>query len=411
IMDWHHPDWPIRRAWNDKATGTPDMDRFNTYLKGQVTEIVQNYHPGVMWFDGQWEKPWTNDRARDMYVYLRGLDPDLIINNRVSGGYGDFGTPEQTIPATGLGKGVDWESCMTLNNHWGYNSHDNHWKSVKTIIHNLVDCASKGGNYLLNVGPTAEGLIPAESVKRLAKVGDWMKQNGESIYGTSASPFKSLPWGRCTRKGAKLYLHVFERPADGVLIVPMTNRLTSASLLSEPTIALHFTRGADGVRITLPETLPSQDDTVIVAEVQGEIQPIAMSIHPAADGSFKLLAQDAELTGGVRVEGDPPNLGFWTNAKGTAAWPLSIDRPGKFEVTLTYALAPASTDNEYVLTLGDHSLTGTLSSTKSWHHYTKIKAGSITAAQGRTVLTIKPAKQPASGLMNLRLVTLTPVEN
>ena len=211
-MDWHHPDWGVRRAWNDRATGTPDMDRFNEYLKGQVTELVKNYHPGVMWFDGQWEKPWTDDRARAMYAYLRGLDPELIINNRVGGGMGDYGTPEQTIPATGLGPGVDWESCMTLNDHWGYNSHDKNWKSVTTIIHNLVDCASKGGNYLLNVGPTAEGLIPAESVERLAKVGAWMKVNGESIYGTSASPFKSLAWGRCTRKGSRLYLHVFSRP-------------------------------------------------------------------------------------------------------------------------------------------------------------------------------------------------------
>jgi alpha-L-fucosidase len=411
IMDWHHPDWGIRRPWNDRATGTPDMNRFNEYLKGQVTEIVKNYDPGVMWFDGQWEKPWTEERSRDMYAYLRGLDPDLIINNRVGGGYGDFGTPEQTIPATGLGKGVDWESCMTLNDHWGYNSHDKHWKSVQTIIHNLVDCASKGGNYLLNVGPTAEGLIPAESVERLAKVGDWMKHNGASIYGTSASPFKSLPWGRCTRNGSKLYLHVFHRPADGVLIVPMTSAPAGVRLLADPTTPLPFTARADGVRITLPATLPDPDDTVIVAEVQGEIQPIAMSIQPARDGSFKLLAQDADLTGGVQVEGDPPNLGYWTTAEGTAAWPLSVDHPGSFAVTLEYSLDPASPGSEYVLTLGGHSLTGKLAVTKGWHDYTKIKAGAIAAPEGRTVLTIKPAKQPAIGLMNLRSITLTPEGN
>ena len=123
---------------------------------------------------------------------------------------------------------------MTLNDHWGYNSHDKNWKSVTTVIQNLVDYASKGGNYLLNVGPTAEGLIPAESVERLAKVGAWMKLNGESIYGTSAGPFKSLGWGRCTRKGPRLYLHVFNRPADGILLVPMTMQSPACTCWQSP---------------------------------------------------------------------------------------------------------------------------------------------------------------------------------
>lgn len=411
IMDWHHPDWGVRRAWNDRATGTPDMNRFTEFLKGQVTEIVKNYHPAVMWFDGQWEKPWTADRARDMYVYLRGLDPQLIINNRVGGGYGDFGTPEQTIPATGLGPGVDWESCMTLNDHWGYNSHDHHWKSVTTVIRNLVDCASKGGNYLLNVGPTAEGLIPQESIDRLAQVGKWMKVNGESIYGTSASPFRSLSWGRCTRKGAKLFLHVFSRPADGALLVPMKGTITSAYLLSDPATPLACSAEPDGVRITLPATLPNADDTVIVAEVQGDVQPIALVFRQAADGSLRLLAQDAELAGGVQVEGDPPNLGFWTSTEGRASWPLTIDRPGRFTVALEYALDPASPGSEYVLTLGDQTLTGKLAVTKGWQNYTTVNAGTLTVPKGPAVLTIKPAKRPVIGLMNLRSVTLRPEES
>ena len=192
---------------------------------------------------------------------------------------------------------------------------------MTTIIHNLVDCASKGGNYLLNVGPTAEGLIPAESVERLAKVGAWMKLNGESIYGTSASPFKSLAWGRCTRKGSRLYLHVFSRPADGVLLVPMSNTVAERPPAGRPPL-LPCPRPAspDGVRITLPATLPDADDTVIVAEVQGEVQPIVTAIRQSPDGSIKLLAQDADLAGGVQLEGDPPNIGFWTTAEGKAAW-------------------------------------------------------------------------------------------
>ena len=168
IMDWHHPDWGQRRAWNDKATGEPDMDRYTTYMKGQLKELLTRYGPiGILWFDGEWEKPWTHERGVDLYQYVRGLQPAIIINNRVGKGrsgmagmdqgserVGDYGTPEQNIPARGFGPGVCWESCMTMNNHWGYNRNDDHWKSTETLVRNLIDCASKGGNYLLNVGPT-----------------------------------------------------------------------------------------------------------------------------------------------------------------------------------------------------------------------------------------------------------------
>ena len=241
IMDWHHPDWGLRRDWNDVAAkdGPPDMDRYVAYLKGQLKELLTNYGPvGLVWFDGQWESPWTAERGVDLYNYVRSLQPGIIINNRVSkpastagggmaetGAVGDYGTPEQTIPPSGFGPGVDWESCMTMNDHWGYNKYDQHWKSAQTLVRNLIDCSSKGGNYLLNVGPTAEGLIPDASLERLAGIGDWMQVNSEAIYGTSASPFpRRLPWGRCTQKQSggvtTLYRHVFDWPADGQLLVP-----------------------------------------------------------------------------------------------------------------------------------------------------------------------------------------------
>ncbi|HTG86425.1 MAG TPA: alpha-L-fucosidase, partial [Pyrinomonadaceae bacterium] len=182
---------------------------------------------------------------------------------------GDFGTPEQEIPANGL-PGVDWESCMTMNTTWGFKSYDDKWKSPQELVRNLIDIASKGGNYLLNVGPTAEGLIPAASVERLAAMGKWMKVNGESIYGTSASPFtKQLEFGRATSKPGRVYLHVFDWPADGTLQVPsMDKTVTRAYLLANPGPSLKFSTSNRGVSVQLAPQAVDPIATVIVLETK-----------------------------------------------------------------------------------------------------------------------------------------------
>ena len=165
---------------------------------------------------------------------------------------------------------------MTMNNTWGYKKSDDHWKSPEKIIRNLIDIASKGGNYLLNVGPTGEGLIPAPSVERLAAVGQWMKVNGQSIYGTSAGPFAAkLPWGRCTSKishgNTTLYLHVFDWPADGKLLVPgLKNKVKSARLLTESGAKkMSFQSGDDGLTISLPAIAPDAISSTVVLNLKG----------------------------------------------------------------------------------------------------------------------------------------------
>ena len=285
IMDWHHPDYAQRRAWNDRAAGTPDMDRYVGYMKGQLKELLTNYGPlGILWFDGEWEAPWTHERGEDLYKYVRDLQPKIIVNNRVGKArtgmagmdqgekrVGDYGTPEQEIPATGFGAGVDWESCMTMNNHWGFNKHDQNWKSSQTLIRNLIDCASKGGNYLLNVGPTSEGLFPDASVQRLAEIGQWMKTNHEAIYGTTASPFKKLAFGRCTQKPGKLFLHVFDWPQNGELTVPLTTPVKKAYVLGKSSMRLKV-ESRNGTTISVPTAAPDPNATVIVLEIKGAPQ-------------------------------------------------------------------------------------------------------------------------------------------
>lgn len=297
IMDWHHPEWGTKAEWRGNATtAKPDMDKFTTYLKAQLKELLTHYgQVGILWFDGEWEDAWSHEYGKDLYGWLRGQSPKLIINNRVDKGrngmqgmntndkfVGDYGTPEQEIPATGL-PGVDWESCMTMNDTWGYSAHDQNWKSAETIIRNLTDIASKGGNYLLNVGPTAEGEIPAASVERLEAVAAWMKTNGGAIHGTQASPFPQIPaWGRCTTRPlpdgkTRLYLHVFQWPADGRLVLTgLTNKALKASLLANPGQALEVKKDAKGTEIQLPASAPDTIASVIVLDVEGppEIAPL-----------------------------------------------------------------------------------------------------------------------------------------
>ena len=291
IMDWHHPDYLPRRNWEreQRPAGDADLDRYIVHLKNQLRELVTKYGSiGVLWFDGEWEQSWNHEHGQDLYDYVRGLQSDIIINNRVDVGRsgmagltkeghfaGDFGTPEQEIPATGLA-GVDWETCMTMNDHWGYNKNDHHWKSTEDLIRKLVDIASKGGNFLLNVGPKADGTFPQESIDRLRAIGAWMEVNDDSIYGTYASPFRSLAWGRCTQKplpdgNTRLYLHVFEWPKNGKLLVPgIYNESHEAFLLAdEDRENLPIERQEDALLIKLPSEAIDKIDTVVVLDVTG----------------------------------------------------------------------------------------------------------------------------------------------
>ena len=289
IMDWHHPSQYVKAEGKHETAGhgktqmrEGQKDAYVKYMKAQLKELIANYDPAVLWFDGEWVDWWTETDGKDLYQYVRGLKPSILINNRVGKGRkgmeglnkddqeyaGDFGTPEQQIPPGGV-RGVDWESCMTMNETWGFKSYDNQWKSVETLVRNVIDTASKGGNYLLNVGPTAEGVIPQPSIERLAGIGKWMKVNGDAIYATTASPFSTqLAWGRATAKPGKLYLHVFDWPANGTLTVPgYTDRVARAYLMANPKVDLTTKPSAGGLLIQVSSPAPDPIATVIVLEI------------------------------------------------------------------------------------------------------------------------------------------------
>jgi len=403
IMDWHQPDQ------------NKNFPAYEKYLYAQVRELLTDQKLWVLWFDGEWIKQWTREKGREMEAFCHGLAPDIVINNRVGKRHredGDYGTPEQKIPATGLG--YDWETCMTMNGTWGYKSYDHNWKSTEDLLRKLVDIASKGGNFLLNVGPTAEGLIPEPSVKRLKEMGAWLAVNGESIYGTTAIPFKRLGWGRCTKKPGTLYLHVFNWPKSGELLVAgLANKVTKAYLLADKDKApLKTSAGDGGVTVHLPAAAPDKIDTVVVLRIEGAPSVAAQVLRQAKDGSVLLAGGTADLHGApVKFEQDKNCIGFWTHVKSWVSWDFKLDKPGEFTVELTFACEAGSGGSEYVLAVGKQKLTDTVQETGAWTTFEKKQLGRIKLDKGGTYkLTIRPKTKPNLAVMNLRSVKLLPAK-
>jgi len=289
IMDWHHPDYLPRRSWEvkDRPEGNADFRKFVEYLRNDVTQLLTEYGPvGLMWFDGEWESTWNHKDGQALYDLCRKLQPNVIVNNRVDVGRsgmegfapgdraGDYGTPEQTIPANGMGAGNYWETCMTMNNNWGFNKRDKNFKNSTDIIQKLSDIASKGGNFLLNVGPDSLGEVPQESQNILAEVGKWMNKNNEAIYNTDASPFDVLPkdWRATIRPGKRvtaLYQLIFN-PRGDLTINGLGNEIVKAELLDSKTPITMERVGNTGFRPVLPRRLADSPVTVVKLTLKGE---------------------------------------------------------------------------------------------------------------------------------------------
>jgi alpha-L-fucosidase len=276
--DWEDPDVPTKNGYRSNTWDYPDESKkdfskyFERKVKPQVRELLTQYGPiGIMWFDTP--EMISKAESAELVRLIHSLQPDCLINARVGNRLGDYAVQEQKIPAGGNPQ--PWETCMTLNGHWGYFLGDENWKPAKTVIHNLVDIVSKGGNYLLNVGPTGQGIIPQGAVNDLQQVGDWMKTNAESIRGTTAGPVKAQPaWGRVTSKGDNIYLHVFDWPTDGKLVVPeigQTQAMLTAHLLADKTAKRLKVSRDDmktwSVTIDLPPDPLDPIDTVVVLQL------------------------------------------------------------------------------------------------------------------------------------------------
>ena len=313
VIDWHHDQYayalsnqlPHPLKGKPYPNGARDHSQYVKYLHAQAEELVTHYgRVDVLWWDYsaqdfQGDEAW---RATELMAMVRKHQPGIIMNNRLfrtpeagwkSMGtdgfvgtldwrYGDFITPEQHIPDTGM-PGIDWETCMTMNTTWGYSEHDHQWKSNETLIRNLVDIASKGGNYLLNIGPKGDGSAPQESVEAMRAIGAWMKVNRESIVGTTASPVARPAWGRITARESKrdttLYLHVFDWPKSGPLTLEgVPNKIRRAKLLGGGKMTAESRDGV--IFIACPPNAPDPVDSVIALTLDGPIARQHQTANP-----------------------------------------------------------------------------------------------------------------------------------
>ncbi|QDV65986.1 Alpha-L-fucosidase [Crateriforma conspicua] len=415
-QDWHHPGG-FGNNWDKNLQRVSSDIYVREKAVPEVRQLLTEYGPiGIFW----WDTPRKMSRESfDSLHSLTRLQPKVVTNDRLGEDYpGDYKTFERHIPDTPPAD-QDWEVCMPISGSWGYKAIDQDFKSSETLIRNLIDIASKGGNYLLNVSPTGRGDLLPQAVERLKRIGQWMKVNRQSIEGTQASPLSDLAWGRCTMKTTgettHLFLHVFDWPDDLALTVPeLKNTVREARLLADGrTIMAENTD--KGVSVSLPMEAPDDIASVIVLEVEGELKIEKRLPHPDENGRLTLNARDAYIhnnegarQAGIRYHDDIAHIGYWHDRQAWLEWNVELDHPATFRVRAELSVEQPET--RFIVTAPGESLHATASSTGGYGNYAEVDLGTMTVSDsGKIRITLRPDVDHWHP-MNLRRVELTEVK-
>jgi alpha-L-fucosidase len=415
----HREDWDDPNGYGNNWDYDRSKKNFEEYLerksKPQLRELLTNYGPlGLVWFDRGMD---TKEHAEEFVHLVRSLQPQCLINGRVGnyeqellGDYQDM--TDNGMPPGGLEE--DWETPQTLNTTWGYSKFDQQWKTPAEVIHRMVEIVSKGGNYLLNIGPMADGTVPAPSVATLKSVGDWMHVNGESIYGTSASPLTEYPWGRSTVKGKTIYLHVFTWPGDSVLrLSGLHSPVTKAYLLADRSRELTVSRENGVISITLPRQAPDTKDSVVALEFSGKLRVEPRILTQSTDAKFELNYLTAETQGRAVKRfnrGGGFHISKWSGRQDGVTWHLLVSQAGEYRVRIRYAADSAWRDGKYQISVAGQSMEEPVVPTGNGYVYNSFDLGKIRIAKGGSyAVLIQPMADYAHNLMYFQPLELEPV--
>ncbi|HEV2970821.1 MAG TPA: alpha-L-fucosidase [Pirellulales bacterium] len=432
-FDWEDPnapgnDWDYQNPGGDKGLfggknwfdEHPEiLERVRKYVDGkaipELQELIAKYHPDIFWFDTPAKLPFS-EQLRIVQAVRKG-SPDVVINGRAARGVGrNFGDyldtsdrPAELRPTAG-----DWECIPTTNESYGYHKLDHSHKPVGYFIHLLAKAAAKGGNVLLNIGPMGNGQIAPEDQAILRGIGAWMAVNGDSIYSTERTPLERQAWGEATRKGSALYLHVFDWPTDGRLVVGgLQSDVASAYLLSDRRkAALKSERFGDYDTVVLvPSKAPDTSDSVIVLQISRE-----MKTHPgrllAAEHENRLLGFDAEAHGKGFKYGDGKAAAYFVAGfKGPSdslGWKVRLNEPATFDASVKYGTTSAQETGSYLVRFGQQSLEGQVQPTRGAKDIQTIKLGQIKLPAGEEEILLQPTRIDGGDLMQFFELILTP---
>jgi len=407
LYEWYHPLW------------LADRDRYvREHLHPQFKHVVTNYRPWFIFLDGEWAQDYTKWRSLELAAWLYNESPcgDYVVTNdrwgKTRGKHGDV--YESEYGGGRMSPAHPWQEDRGIGHSYGYNRNEgiDDYDSGFELVRMLSRVCGNGGNYLLDVGPTADGRIPVIMQDRLVRIGTWLKVNGEAIYGSQASPFwpRKLPWGTCTRKPGRIYAHLWGAQTGTIRLPGLTNRIAAAYRLGDAAkTPLKVAASPLGPSVEVPAGLRETDITVLVIEIEGAPK-VDLTIRQAADGSVTLPAEAAEIVGSSpRLESryGEPNIGYWDNPADSVRWEFSVTEAGEFDVVLHGSCETAAAGSELVVSAGKTRLSAKTVDTGAWSRFQPWRIGRIQIDKpGKHTLTVQPKAKPKWKAMGLRSIVL-----